>query len=260
MAATPTLKRINRGSGHSYELDNKTILGATRIIDLGVPKPGLVGWAANVTIDEAKDRWDELVQLPPSQRYKILERARWDHRDEAAERGKAAHKLIQQYARGDEVEPTEELEGYFRAYEQFTADWQPREVLIEAPVFSLEYRYAGTLDVVADLADGKRWLLDWKTGKAIYPAVALQLAAYRYADVYLDAAGEIKPMVSVDVCGSVWIQDGLYELRPVQAGPDEFVAFGAAQQVAEWRAVHDDYKNPSDVIGAALDSPNGRTP
>jgi hypothetical protein len=92
----------------------------------GFPKPGLINWSGNVVIDEAKDRWDELVALPPSQRWKILERARWDHRDEAAERGKAAHELIQRYARGEEVEPSEELEGYFGAYEQFRADWQPR--------------------------------------------------------------------------------------------------------------------------------------
>jgi hypothetical protein len=257
---TPSARRINRGRGHSYQVDDQPYDGATKLLDEGFPKPGLIPWAGNVVIDEAKDRWDELVELPPSQRYKILERARWDHRDEAAERGKQAHELIQRYARGEEVEPTEELEGYFRAYEQFRADWQPRELLVETPVFSLEYRYAGTLDVIADLADGNRWLLDWKTGKAIYPVVALQLAAYRYADYYLDQDGQLQPMLPVDRCGSVWIQDGLYELHPIRVGPSEFAAFGAVQQVAAWRQADDDFKNPSDVVGAALDPPNGRTP
>src|SRR4029077_6610928 len=166
--SVPSARRINRGSGHSYELDSVKIDGATTILSGGFPHPAFEHGAVKKTINVAKDRWDELVELPPSQRFEILERARWDYRDEAAERGKAAHKLIQRYARGEEVEPSEELEGYFRAYEQFRAEWQPKEILIEAPVFSLEYRYAGTFDVIADLADGKRWLLDWKTGKAIY--------------------------------------------------------------------------------------------
>jgi hypothetical protein len=257
MADVPTARRINRGSGHSYTLDGDKISGATTIIGDGFPKPALVGWAANVTADCVLDRWQELLELTPSERDKLLRRARFDHRDEAAERGKAAHTLIQRLTRGEEVEPSDELKGYVDAYLQFVKEWAPKEILVEAPIFSLEYHYAGTLDVIADLADGRRWLLDFKTGKNVYTDVALQLAAYRYADVYLDEDGELKPMVNVEACGVVWIQDGLYELRPVDAGPDAFAAFGAVQAVAAWRARNDDYKNPSDVIGAALQPPNG---
>jgi hypothetical protein len=253
-------RRINRGAGHSYTLDGDKIAGATTILGDGYPKPALINWAANITADCVQDRWSDLLDMAPSERDKLLRRARFDHRDAAAERGKRAHNLIQRLARGEEVDNPDDLSGYLDAYEQFVADWQPKELLIEAPVFSLEYRYAGTLDAVADLVDGRRWLLDWKTGKAIYPDVALQLAAYRYADVYLDAAGDLQPMPPVDVCGSVWIQDGVYELRPIQVGPDEYAAFGAVQAVAEWRAANDDYRNPSDLIGDALQPPTPEEP
>ena len=52
----------------------------------------------------------------------------------------------------------------------------------------------GTLDLVAKLADGQTWLLDWKTGgKGIFREAALQLCAYRNADFYVDGNGDEQP-------------------------------------------------------------------
>jgi hypothetical protein len=254
MSTPPVVRIINRGKGHSYEIDGAKTDGTTTIINDGYPKPGLIGWAANITRKCVMDRWDELVLLRPSERDDILYRARFDHRDEAAERGKRAHDLVYRFARGDEVDVSDELRGYLDAWQAFDADWDPRFLLLETPVFSFEFNYAGTLDAVAELVDGRRWLLDWKTGKDVYNDVALQLAAYRYADVYLDADGETKPMLPVDACASVWIQDGAYELRPVDVTPETFDVFGAVQQVAQWRAAYDPRSGPG-ALGEALQPP-----
>ena len=244
-------RRIDRGKGHSYTLNGDPLNGVTKLIGDGYPKPALINWAANVTADCALDRWDELAHLPRSERDKIIRRARWDHLDEASQRGKQAHDLIMRYARGEEVEPPEALEGYFRAYEQFAQDWQPKELLIEASVVSIEYRYAGTPDVICDLIDGQRWLLDYKTGgKGIFPDYALQLAAYRYADYVVTYNGQLEPMPRVDATGCVWIQDGLYELVPVDAGPDTFAAFGYVQQIADFATA-----DRGRVVGEALPPP-----
>jgi hypothetical protein len=249
----PTSRR-DHGKGHSYLLDGEKVPGVTRENDEGYPKPALVNWAANVTCDFLLDRWDELKDLTPSARDKILRRARWDYLDEAAQRGKLAHVLIQKLARGEEVEPPEDLLGYVDAYLRFVDEWTPREVLIEAPVFSREFRYAGTLDVVAYLADGRSWLLDWKTGgKGPFPEHVLQLAAYRYADFWLDGDGNEQPMPVIDRAGFVWIRDGEYDLLPADADDDAFSVFGAVQTIARFREYYRDEWPP-----LALDPPERR--
>ena len=89
----------------------------------------------------------------------------------------------------------------------------------------------GTLDLVADLADGQRWLLDWKTtASGIWPESALQLAAYRNADFYIDDNGDEQPMPPVDQAGCVWLSADGYDLIPVDAGPDTFRSFRYASR------------------------------
>ena len=228
-----TARRINRGRGHSYEIDGERAIGITTAIDGGVPKPALINWAARITVDCAEDRWAELVEMRPSQRRKVLERARWDHRDPAAERGTRAHKLVQQLAQGQAVEPDEDLIGHADAYLRFVDEWQPRELLIERPVFNRTHRYAGTPDLFVDLIDGQRWLLDFKTGENVYSEVALQLAAARYAEFALDDAGAEIPVPQVDAAGVIHLRADGYALIPVPAGLEAFRLFLYAKQIAE---------------------------
>jgi hypothetical protein len=47
----------------------------------------------------------------------------------------------------------------------------------ELPLVSEQYKYGGTIDCYCEL-DEELWLLDFKTGKAIYNEMLIQLAAY----------------------------------------------------------------------------------
>jgi hypothetical protein len=51
---------------------------------------------------------------------------------------------------------------------------------IERPIYSRRHRYSGRLDGIADLS-GVLTLLDWKTGKGVYPEFRFQTAAYVHA-------------------------------------------------------------------------------
>lgn len=51
---------------------------------------------------------------------------------------------------------------------------------LEKRVYSLKAGFAGTMDLYG-YVDGKVAVVDWKTGKAVYPEARLQNAAYRYA-------------------------------------------------------------------------------
>lgn len=223
--AKPT-RIVQRGNGHSYYLDGVKVPGVTTILNGGIPKPALVDWAAKTTAAYAVDRWDELDGLRPSERLAKLERARWDKTEEAAARGTDVHELAHRLGRGEEVEVPPALDGYVRAYLDFTNDFDVEEVMAEFVVVKrLPWvAYMGKPDLYAYLTiDGVResWLLDWKTGKGVYAEAALQLAAYNDADEYLDDAGDPVAYEPADRLGVVHLRADGYELRPVVAEPED---------------------------------------
>lgn len=243
--------RIDRGRGHSYLLDGRKVPGVTTIIGNGLPKPALINWAGNVTAEYAVDHWDELGTESPSKRIALLKKARYIDRDAAANRGTQVHRLAEQLVRNIEVDVPDELAGHVDSYLKFLADWDPQPVLVEASVFSRKQRYGGTLDLVADLPNiGKRLLLDVKTNRSgPFGEVALQLAAYRYADFYIDDDLTEHDMPAVDGCGVIWVRSDGYELVPVTADEHQFRSFLYVAQVAQFA------DTSRDLIGEALTPP-----
>ena len=234
MANTNPTRRIDRGRGHSYLLDGEPVDGVTTIISDGIPKPALVNWAANEAAGYAVDHWDELAAEPsPTKRLRTIERSWRGGAKAAAARGTDIHQLAQRLAAGEEVAVPEAQQGHVDAYLQFAEDWQPAEIIVEAPVFHRRLRYAGTLDLIADLADGYRYLLDWKTtASGIWPETAIQLAAYRNAEFWLDPDGREHPMPPVDFCAAVHLRADGYDLHRLDASEHAFKIFQWARQVA----------------------------
>lgn len=208
-----TIQRRNRGSGHSYEVDGHPAEGVTTLIRAGMP-PRLDKWAAEKTANYALDHWDELTVLPLSERLKLMLAARWAERDRAANKGTEVHKLGRLLAAGHEVPVPEELAGYVDAYVKFLDEWQPEPLLIETVVANRAVNYAGTLDLLAGmpLIHDEIWLFDLKTGSGVYGDTALQLAAYAYAEVYLDDNGEEQPMIMPNAAAVVHLSSTGYEV------------------------------------------------
>jgi hypothetical protein len=236
MPTTPTTTgRINRGRNHSYKLDGEPTPGVTTIIGDGVPKPALSYWAAKMAAEFTADNLDTLNGLDRFAIVDLVKGAPWRDRDAAARRGTEVHRLGEQLVAGEEIEVPEELTGHVDAYLRFLDDWQLDPVLVEAVVVNRTHRYLGTLDLVADLNDGHRWLLDIKTTRSgVYGETALQLSAYRHAEHYLDEDGNEQPMPEVDRTGVIWVRADGYDLVPVDTGPDIYRYFRAAQHVAHF--------------------------
>lgn len=245
-----TLSRRNHGTGHSYEMDGTWVPGVTTLLGSGYPKPALINWAGKATAEYAVDHWAELAEMSVSERLALLTRCRNLDRDAAARRGTEVHQIAQKLLAEKEVEVPEEIDGHVQAYLQFLADWDVRELLVETSVGRRDgIRYAGTLDMIADLADGRRWLVDLKTTRSgVFDENALQLAAYRYAEFYVDDVGREFPMLPVDQCGVVWLRDGEYDLYPVEAGEPQFLWF---QMVARIASVAD--QRHREKLGLAFD-------
>lgn len=233
--------RKNHGRGHTYYIDGVKVDGVTTILGKGLPKPGLVTWSARCAADEAVDHWDELAQLPVSERRERLIQAPNNDRDTAGIKGTRVHALADKLAQGQQVAVPEDIAGHVDACVRFLDDFDVKAVLTETSVISKQWRYGGTLDLVAEI-DGKTWLLDWKTNRSgPYGDVAFQLAAYRYADLWQHSDSWAEPL-AVDECGVVWLRADGYDLYPFEAGRDVFRQFLYIQQTA--RAVGDsrDYK------------------
>ena len=239
-----TVKRVNRGRNHSYvDADTgRRIPGVTTILGDGLPKPALINWAANATAEAAIDRWDEFAKLAPSARLKALQGARYADRDAAANRGTKVHALAEMLIAGERVTIPDGLEGHVRSYVQFLDDFDVQPVLTESLVASTEHDYCGTLDLIADLLDPDepeqttRWLLDIKTSRSgVFGETALQLAAYRYADFYVDGDAELE-LPEVDRTGVVHVRADGYDLVPVEAGELQFRQFLYVRQVADFAA------------------------
>jgi len=215
-----------------YRIDGRPVDRVTTIVGDGIPKPALVNWAAEKTANYAVNHWDELLADDPTERLEKLKGARFEDLRRAAARGTDIHKLAMRLAAGEEVDVSEALTGHVDAYLRFVEEWQPRELLVETPVFNRTLQYAGTPDLIAELADGWTWLLDWKTAASgIWPENAVQLAAYRHAEFYLDHAGNEQPLPEIDFCGCVWLRADGYDLHKVDAGERTFRVFRYAQQI-----------------------------
>jgi hypothetical protein len=212
-----TIRRINRGRGHSYEIDGRKADGVTTLIGDGMPKPALINWAANTTAAYAVDHWDELAEATPSIRLETLKKARYSELDLAGKRGTEVHDLAEKLAHDQEVDVPDELAGYVESAVRFLDEWKPETLLTETVVASRKWGYAGTFDLLMRLPDGRTVLADWKTTRSgIWGETALQLGAYANADVHLASDGE-HPMddLGIDTGMAVWIRADGYDVYEV---------------------------------------------
>lgn len=272
------IRRINRGRGHSYQDANGVkVPGVTTVLGDGIPKPALMDWGPRVTAEYAVDHWDELGKLSPSKRLEKLKKARYEDRDAAANKGTRVHAIAEQLVAGKEIVVPDDLAGHVEAYVAFLEDWDPQALLIEAVVMSHRHGYAGTLDlgahfdaqqlldaglvtddalaavlqVLADAGEPAVAILDVKTSRSgIFGETALQLAGYRFADVYVDADGNEQPMPEFHLALGLHIRADGYDLLPITAGPDQHRELLYAREVGRFVSEHS-----RGYVGAALTPP-----
>lgn len=170
------------------------------------------------------------------------------HRDAAAERGSAVHTEAEQlvltharesarlYLEHSAIEPwPDELLPYQAAFVRWVDDYNPEFLAAEATVFNRTQAYAGTLDTIIRIyLDGQPLVLlvDFKTGKDIYPEVALQLAPYARAEFigHPDGVTEL-PMIPVDAGAFLHLTPKGYRFQLVRIDQPIFDAFAYAREV-----------------------------
>lgn len=248
-APSPELTRPMRDNDGYYRMpDGRKLMSVTTIIENGIPKPGLVHWAA---IEVAKCAMDYLPRLLRARgeearenTYQWLRRAAERRRDTAADLGGAIHDAVEATILGTPwPEPTDEQRPFLEAFARFCDRWQPEFEASEMVVANLTDGYCGRGDVWMWLTLPEvgrvRVIGDWKSGKNVYPEAAMQLSGYARAEVgWLRDGTQITPphpehAVVVHLRPDKYPQTGGYRVRPVDISDDTYAAFRHAQATAE---------------------------
>ncbi len=256
--------------------DPQRLWSVTSLLKLGMgTSDPLVNWAVGTTAEYALDNATTLAALDREAALDVVKRARYRKSGRAMARGTDVHKAAEGLALGAPIVLEEEAKPYVDQYQRFLDEHAPEFLMAEAPVYSPTRFYAGTLDGIMRL-DGQEVVFDLKTtdkapdsGKSRppYPEVALQLAAYRHAELvgvlseqryasgkryYLfDPEAEHLPMPQTDGAVCIVVSPFDYTVTPVRTDDEVFRCFIAARECARFQV---------DVGKRVFGPPLGRKP
>lgn len=132
----------------------------------------------------------------------------------ARKRGTAVHEALEMYDLGGGIEASPEIEGYIRAYLEWTSIYKPRWTDVESIVYSKSNGYIGTLDRAGTLNGREFAIVDLKTStpsKEALVSVCCQTAAYAIA--YTEHNGKpLRFAESIKRYGLFLKSDGTYRL------------------------------------------------
>jgi hypothetical protein len=239
----------SQGSTRTYThpTRNVTYYSVTTILN-ALSKPALPYWAAAETAVAALAHRDLLRQMEESEGTEAaidwLKGAPWRKSKKARDLGSAIHGATEAYVLGGpQPDVAPEVAPFLRHYLDFLDDWRPEIELVETTVWNHTQAYAGTLDAVMRL-EGMALVMDTKTtaepkpdrkSKPPYPEAAMQVAAYRYAEVLTLANGDEQEMPPTDGGAVLVLWPDHYDLVPVRCDEEVFRAFLFVREAFRWQ-------------------------
>ena len=143
-----------------------------------------------------------------------------------------------QKAGTDDATALREIDGWLRQYLAFEQRFQPTWELLEATVWNETYGYAGTMDGLMRLPNGRRYLVDFKTGNGVYPEYGMQVEALARGEIIIDPeTGDETPMTQVDALAILHIRPEYSDLHEVRRIDKVWEAFLGLIAVAEFEDI-----------------------
>lgn len=254
MASTKPVRRDSTVGGRFYEIPGASVPfpSVTHILS-AIAKPALIAWSANTeraaVTEAAADlycEWAAHVVPPvmPRDAYVATLTSRLGqvkaHQKalaKAGDIGSEAHKLIEWTMRdaigataGPKPAVSDAALWAFMAFEDWAKSVSLKPVLIEQTVYSMTHQYAGTMDLFGRV-NGVLTLIDFKTGKGIYPESHLQNAAYQAAMVEM---GYVTPTAGLIVRLPKVDSDPAFETQDVQPVAELMPVFLAVKALWRW--------------------------
>jgi hypothetical protein len=237
-------------NGRVYFIDGHKAVSVTSVLSKAYPKPALVTWAGKTVAAYALDHWRELNRMQPSERLEAMTKAPWSQNREGTARGSELHRYAEKLLSGTNpasLPVSGRIREHAKALAAFIADFGITFRMIETQVYNRSEGYAGTLDWLGVLPDGKVVLGDFKTNKSgIFAETAVQLTAYKFCEFYLSENDDEIRMPAVDETWGVHIRDdGTYAVYPMQSDEEVYDFFLNLKAVARALEHEGQYKGES---------------
>jgi len=160
-----------------YKIDDVEYPSPTEVLGI-LDKPALKQWAVNMAILYVEEHQEE---------ENVLQDAKYEWRNVSAEAmdiGSEIHNIIEQYIKSGkdtvgQLRP--EVENGFLAFLEWEQENIDTWIKSEFNVVSKLHCYAGTLDAIAKMKDGKIRVIDFKSSKGFYDGYGKQICAYKLA-------------------------------------------------------------------------------
>jgi hypothetical protein len=240
------LEPVSSPEGRAYEWNGKLHPSVTTIIG-GMNKPWLANWMVKNAAEWAASHLDQLADLDYEQAVAVIKSGARSSGTDARDRGTRVHAHLEDWllnGRSDDhviedVEP-EDIP-WFLAGIKFCDDHVARVLHTEGTVFNTTYLYAGTADLIAELHDGRTAVIDWKTGKRLYPETALQLTAYANGEYLVTNDLEEHEMPDIELGIAVRLTEhGTYIAKEADtSNPRLWKTFVALRTIAKYQQIAD---------------------
>lgn len=232
------------GPRHYYDTSNPAVHYPSVTSITGHLPKDLTKWHANMAAARAIDSLSYLPQMvdsSPKHAAQYIASAAGDHMTAAQDKGSAGHDVFERMLKGMPVDLPETAEQYktdlptlikiHDAFADFLDRTQPELIRAEDVAWSDEHGYAGSFDVAwrfkgnpetGELDPQGEWLnhlSDYKTGKNIYPSVAVQLVAYANAERVTSFDGGLaaaEPMPTFQALSVLHINEKVTTLKPIR--------------------------------------------
>lgn len=165
---------------HRYYYNDVVVPSVTTILN-NINKPVLIPWAVKMT----SDYWLECMKAGQTDLDEIYKKSKSQHYQQASKAasiGTNVHDYAECYFKKLPLPKlkTKAARNSGKAFHKWIEEHKVEVMAVERRVYSKEYTYAGTCDLIAKI-DGVLAVIDYKTSSGIYPEMLFQTAAYQHA-------------------------------------------------------------------------------
>jgi len=232
---------------HIYSVGGIRVYGVTNITGI-LNKPGLLYWGVNKAVEFLGANWQPGKVYDEVQIKNLLEEARKAHtqiKNEAADIGSMIHQWVSDYVKAISEKKTppkrpinKEMKAAIDGFFKWAKKSQLKIMRSEQKLYHDKWGYAGTLDLEG-IVEGKRTVIDLKTGNRLYPEAFLQAAAYLKAreqetgKKYPGGVIIVRLSKKVEEAGKVIIEP--FEVKKDEEVELHFKAFLNCLQIYKWQ-------------------------
>lgn len=208
----------------------ETFTSVTTILNV-LSKPVLVGWASKQAGMYAADNWAFLSGHTKERKVDLISNAHKVYTENASEIGNHVHACVEASITG--VAPPEPTPAHMRFFEAWKLVYRPKFLFCEGTIYNRKEGYAGSFDFLAEM-DGQNILVDVKTGKNVYPEVALQLAAYSRGE-FIGVGNQEVDLPPIHGAAVLHLRMTGYKYFPVRIDDEVFQSFRYIKEAFRWQ-------------------------